>query len=172
MKSSIKKLVKQGIEVLKEPGKQFTLLQKKQLEDIVGHYLRLLLLLSMIAFLFNLIFVLGRTTYFIITSTIDINYLALFNYALTQSFAIAFSYIILGIFLVFFISIILRIFFKKIKYVELLKITLYSAHPLLLFSWTPYLIPSLLVWSVFLFYVGINIYKTDKILIGSIRQRY
>lgn len=171
MKNSIKNLIKKGVGVLKNPAEGFRLLEKKQLEEVVADYLILLLLLSLVAALFNLVFVIGKITYFTITSKIDVDYLVVLNYNLAESLAIAFSYIISGTFLMFFISIIIKVFFRRIKYTDLLKIMLYSAYPLLLFCWTPILIVSLLIWAIFLFLVGVRFYKSNKIVTGSIRQR-
>ena len=171
MKNSIKNLIKKGIIVLKNPAEEFKLLEKKQLEEVVGNYLILLLLLSLVAALFNFVFVLGKVAYFTITSKIDVDYLLMLNYDLAESLAIASSYILSGTFLMFFISIILKVFFRRIKYTDLLKIMLYSAYPLLLFCWMPILAFSLLIWAVFLFFVGVKLHKSSRILSGSISQR-
>ena len=171
MNNPIKKRVKQGIEFLKNPSQEFALLQKRQLENVISHYLMLLLALSVVAALFNLVFVLGRVFYFSMVRKLEISYLALLNYTGVESLGIAFSYILSGTFLVFLISIAIKPFFKRINYTEFLKIILSSAYPILLYGWTPYLAFSLAVWSVFLFFVGIRRYKPSKPLAGSIKQR-
>jgi hypothetical protein len=171
MKNSTKDLIKSGIDLLKDPRRELTALQKKTLEDVVGNYMRMLLLVAGVAALFNVVFALGRVAFFDITRSLDINYGSFLNFMVSESVALVFSYLLTGTFGVFFISVLLKPFFKRIKYTDYLKMILYSFYPLLLFCWTPILAISLLVWSVFLFATAVHLYRKSKVSKNSINQR-
>jgi len=169
--ASIKSIVKEGISLLLSPKGGFVKLDKKPLEDVVSNYLRLLFLLSIVAAFVNFILRIGRTVYFDITRSIEIDYLPLLNYSVSEFFAYIFSYFLVGTFIMFLVSLVLHQFFRRMKYADFIKILLYSMYPLLLFSWAPILAPSLLVWSGFLFFSCIKRHKSYKISKNSISQR-
>jgi hypothetical protein len=169
--TSIKTYITEGIQLLKNPEKGFIFLNKKTLEYVVGAYLRLLLVIAFVAGAVNLLFSLGRTLFFDLTRTLEVDYAVIINYRMVESFSLIFSYLMVGTFLMFIISTIIKIFYKKLKYTELLKIMLYSTYPLLLFSFVPYIAISLLIWSIFIFSIGMKMHKSHKISKDSIKQR-
>jgi len=169
--ASMKNIIKEGIRLLVSPKDGFMKLDKKPLEDVVSNYLRLLFLLSLVAAFVNFLFRVGRTVYFDITRSIEVDYTPLLNYVISEFFAYIFGYFLAGTFIMFLIGLVLHQFFRKIKYADFLKILLYSMYPLLLFSWLPILVPSLVVWSGFLFFGCIKHHKSYKISKSSISQR-
>jgi len=102
---------------------------------------------------------------------IDINYWRMINYAFGVGASIIFFYIFAGTFLIFFISIILKPFFRKMKYVDLLRLLFYSSTPILLFAWLQFNALPLVIWSIFLFITGIKSYKSITIKKHSIQRR-
>jgi hypothetical protein len=169
---ALKKKIKKGIAALKNPEKAFLELKKVTLEDIVSDYMHLLLLVALAVALFNIIYSIGRTIYLAVFLNADISYVRLINYITGQSFTILLIYILAGTIVVFLFSFIMKIFFRKIKYTELLKIILVSLYPFLLFGWIPRLAFALIIWSIFLFVLGIRINKDpEKIKKDSIFQR-
>jgi len=167
----IKNVIKDGLVLLKNPEQGFKELAKKSLEKVVGDYLTILLLLSIAAAALNIIISLLRAIYFNIFRKLEVDYMVLLNYTFTESFALVFSYVLVGTFILFIVSIVAKIFCKKLKYTEFLKITLYSAYPILLFCWVPIFLISLLAWSIFLFFIGLHLHKAGEIKSTSIRQR-
>ncbi len=167
----IKDIIKEGINLLISPKSGFTKSDKKPLEDVVSNYLRLLMVLSIVAAFVNFLFRMGRTLYLDITRSLDIDYTSLFNFTLSEFFAYIFGYFLAGTFIMFLISLVLHQFYRKIKYADFMKIFMYSMYPLLLFSWLPILVPSLVLWSGFLLFNCIRRHKSYKISKSSINQR-
>ncbi|MBU0614889.1 MAG: hypothetical protein KJ601_02250 [Nanoarchaeota archaeon] len=171
MANTIKNSIKQGAVLLSDPTQGFANLKKQTLEEVVGNYLKLLLLLSFVAALFNFVIGLVRTVYFDLTRTVQIDYPAFLNYLISESFAYVFVYFLSGTFILLIVSAIAYRFFRKHKYTEFLKIMLYSAYPIILFGWIPFLAITLIVWSIFLFAVGIRGKRSHGISRGSLEER-
>ena len=167
----VKRLLKKGIKVLQNPEKEFGLLNEKNLESVVFDYLRLLIFIAFVAAMVNFIINLARVVYLDFFLLVKVNYIRFLNYAFGQASAVAIIYIIAGTFIIFFLGLILRIFFSKMKFTELLKKLLYAMMPILLFGWTPTLGLGLLIWSIFLFVIGIKFHKKHIVKKSSIEQR-
>ena len=167
----IKKHIKFGIDILLNPEKGFKETEKFTFEETVNYYIWLLVAVSIIAGVFNFLYNLIKAAYFDLFFEVDINYLRMINYLIGRSTSIIFFYIFAGTFLVFILSVVLMLFLLRVKYVDLLKVLLYSATPLLFFSWIPYSPIPLIVWSMFLFLNGVKAKKSFHVIKGSIKYR-
>lgn len=163
--------IKKSINVLLKPETEFSKLKDKSFEDVVKDYIIVLISFAIIAGVLLFILSYIRAVYLDIFVNIDIQYLRMLNYAGGIATSISFFYIFAGTFIAFFMTIILRIFIRKMKYTSLFAILLYSLYPLILFGWIPFNPLPLIIWSIFLFIIGVKSYKitiTDK---NSINQR-
>ena len=156
--------------ILINPHKEFSDLNKRTFETVVSDYIWMLVYVAIAAGSFNFLYSFFKATYLDFFLNTDIQYFRMINYSLGRSISLIFFYIFVGTFILFFISISIKTFFSEIKYMHLLAILIYSLSPLLIFSWLPFSPFALLIWSVFLFYIGIKLHKTDT-KIGSIHQR-
>ena len=161
-----------GLGILSNPETAFCELENSTLEYVVSYYMTLLVASSIASGLANFIFSLLKSAYLSIFLNANVNYWTLINYLLGVSVLLVFLYIFTGTFILFLISIALKPFFYKIRYVNLLKILLLSLTPFLLFVWIPFSPYPLIIWSSFLFAVGIKSHKITDIKRDSIRQRY
>ena len=167
----IKKAIKNAVNILLNPEKEFARIEKRTLETIVGDYFILLLLVGLIAGLANFIVIFINALYLDFFRSASVNYLRLTNYFFGEITAIIFVYLFIGSFMMFFLSIILKAIFR-IKYTQLLKIQIYALSPFLLFSWIPLSPFPLTIWSVFLLLAGIKMQKKPKKLNkNSIKNR-
>ncbi len=165
-------LIKRRIELLKNPEKDFELLKKATFESEVFDYSKLLCITSLAAAATTFIISLAKVIYLDVFLTVEINYSRFINYGAGQSIMLAYFYIIAGTAGIFIASAFLRPFYRKMKYVELLKVMLHSTTPLLLLGWFPGLIIPMLLWSVILFSSGIKAYKDGiRIEKSSIEHR-
>ena len=169
---NITKNLRIGLRVLSNPERAFSELKNYSFEDVVSYYMIMLVLTSFVAGIVNFLVSIIKNVYFDIFINVDVKYLAMLNYTLSVSASLMFLYIFVGIFILFFISILLIPFFHKIKYIDLLKILLYSMSPFLVFVWVPFSYFPLLIWSIFLLVTGIKSHKIVKIKSNSIKQRY
>ena len=167
----IKRLIDKCIRILKNPEKEFGALHTQTLETVVFDYLQLLVGIAVVAGIITFIYSLIRTVYLDIFLSIDINYIRFLNFALGQASGTALFYILGGTFLMFPASLILTLFFRRIRYAELLKKMLYAATPILTFGWVPKIALALFVWCIFLFYVGLRTHKQIIIAKTSIERR-
>ncbi len=163
--------IKQGFKTLINPDKEFTNINKRSFESILSDYLIMLLAVGLLAAAVSVLFYLGKAFYLDIFKTVDIQYGRMLNYSMGRATSLMFFYLFSGTFLMFILSMILNVFFRKVKYVKLLGIMFYSLTPVLLFSWVHIFAASLLIWSIFLFCIGIK--KESKVHIkkDSIQQR-
>ena len=96
----------------------------------------------------------------------------MFNYSLGITTALIFFYLFAGTFILFIVSLITGAFVRSVKYVDLLKIFFYALSPLLLFGWIPFLPQAHIIWSLFLFVIGVKVMKKHaKIRKTSIEHR-
>jgi hypothetical protein len=165
------KQIKRGMVILASPRQEFTRLNKISLEEVVADYFRLLIAAGIAAGVFNLIYSLLRSLYLDIFVNITIEYWRMLNYSLGRSVSLIFLYLFAGTFLLFFLSIILKPFIKRVRYISLIKILIYSLMPFLLFSWFFQNPAPLAIWSLFLFIAGIKNYNDIKIKKDSINKR-
>ena len=164
--------IKEFFSVLVNPEKAFFSLKKKTLEDVVRDYFIILLIAGLVTGIVQFIVAYINAFYLDIFFSTNINYWQLSNFFFGRATSIIFLYLFIGVFIIFFLSIILKAPFRRIKYTLLLKILFYSLAPLLLFSWIPLSTISLIIWSIFLFFVGIKQYNTSaKIDKNSINYR-
>ena len=164
------KSVRKTIFILSDPKSAFQELEKQSLESVVVFYMRMLLLVSLVAGIFNFLFPLLRAFYLDIFVVIDIQYWNMINYSISRSSSIIFFYLFAGTFIFFLISVLIRPFTTKLKYPELLKVLMYSMAPLLLFGWLPTPTP-FIIWSLFLLIIGIKSYNSPPIKKDSIHNR-
>ena len=167
----IKELIGKSIRILRNPEKEFSTIHTLTLEKIVFDYLRSLVGVSIAAGIISFVYSIARTAYLDILLSIDINYVRFLNFALGQASGTVLIYIFSGTFLVFAASLIISIFYRRIRYTELLKKILYAATPILIFGWVPKIALALLIWCIFLFYVGIRTHKQVSISKTSIERR-
>jgi hypothetical protein len=168
----VKTYLSKGYKILSNPEKAFSDLRNDSLETVVSFYIKMLTLMSVAAAIANIIYSLARAVYLDIAMNTDITYSRMINYTIGSSTSLAFLYIFLGTFLVFIVSSLLSVFIRKLRYLELLKVVLYSVTPILMLGWIPFVAVPLLVWCGFLFVTGIKSYSSTKIRKGSINQRY
>ncbi|MEK6949398.1 MAG: hypothetical protein AABX34_04200 [Nanoarchaeota archaeon] len=167
----LKEPIKNGIRILFDPEKEFSLLNKRSLEPVVWDYAIVLAASAIMAGIFNLFFSIAKAFYFDLLVDISIQYPRMINYSIGRSTSIIFLYLFAGTFLLFFLSLLLRLVFRNMKYTSLLKILMYSGMPMLLFGWflaNPF---PLAIWSIFLIYTGVKNHKYMKIRKDSIEMR-
>lgn len=165
------KIIKKRFSFLLNPQKGFKELKNSSFESSVSEYLKLLGLLVLVVGAYNFIFNILKAIYFDLFLDLEIKYWFMLNYALGKTTSLMFFYLFAGTFVLFFISMLLKPFFRKIKYIYLLQILLFSLTPLLFFGWISIFVHSLLIWSLFLFYVGIKSVDKSKVSKNSINQR-
>ena len=148
--------LKRILNFLKNPEKEFLNIKSKKLDPLLGDYLSVLLLISLFSGIVSFIFSIVKSFYYDSFFNADINYLRVLNYSLGISVSLFFLYIFLGTVIIFFLSVILRTLFKlPLKLV--IKIVVFSATPMLLFSWIPKLGLALVVWSIYLVVLGLKV---------------
>ncbi len=157
--------------ILSDPKHSFKELEKKSLEEVVGFYMRMLLLIAIAAGIFSFLFSIIRALYLEIFVSIDIQYIRVINYSVSRSSSILFFYLFAGTFILFFLSILIMPFVRKLRYAELLKVLMYSLAPLLLLGWIPPTPLPFIVWSLFLLITGIRQYHSKLIKKESIDNR-
>ncbi len=163
--------VKKGIRILSNPKEEFENLNSRSFESVVWDYAVLLLAAAIIAGAFSLIYALARAFYLDLSLNITIQYIRMINYSIGRSTSLIFLYLFAGTFLLFFLSMALKLFFRRIRYISLLKILIYSMTPLIFFSWfLPNPLP-LGIWSLFLLAVGVKSHKPLEIKKDSIQKR-
>lgn len=162
--------IKKTISILSNPKQEFKELENKSIDLIVAFYIRMLVMVSLLTGLFNLLFSILRAFYLDLFVTVDIQYIRMINYSLGISSSLILLYLFSGTFILFLVSLVINPFIGKLKYVEILKILMYSAAPFLLFGWLPFALP-FIIWSTFLFIIGLKTYKTENINKESIHNR-
>jgi len=163
--------IKKGIRILSSPKEEFESLNSRTFESVVWDYSILLLAASVASGLASLIYALARAFYLDLSLNIAIQYTGMINYSIGRSTSLVFFYLFAGTFLLFFLSMALKPFFRRIRYISLLKIMIYSMTPLLFFSWfLPNPLP-LAIWSLFLLAAGIKFHKHLEVKKDSIQKR-
>lgn len=162
--------INKTILALSEPRNSISALEKEPFESVVRHYIHMLLLVGIASGTFHFLYSLLRAIYLDIFFTIDVQYWRMINYATGRASSLLFLYIFAGTFILFFASLILKLFIKKLRLIEFLKVIMFSMSPLLLFGWFFSPLPFLL-WSVFLFVTGIKHYNPTIIKKKSILNR-
>lgn len=165
-----KQALKNFVNIAYKPEREFLLLKKRTFESVVGDYVIMLSMTSIVAGIFNFIFNVGKAAYLDIFYVIDIQYLRMINYSLGRATSVVFFYIFAGIFLFFLLSLVVRMFLDM-KYTTLLSLMFYSMAPILLFGWVPAAVMPLSVWSIFIFVKGVNSQKKTVIKKDSIKNR-
>jgi len=163
--------IKRGFNILLNPNREFSKLNNRIFEHIVRDYMWLLVVMGGVAVIIKFIISIIKAVYLDLFVSIDINYGRMANFVLGNASSIFFLYLFLGTFLVFFLSLILNPFFKKIKYMGILKILFYSLTPFLLFGWLPFNLTPIAIWCIFLFILGIKSYNSTEIKKNSIQNR-
>ena len=153
----IKASIKTGVCLLMNPEHEFRALHSRTLEDILGEYIKLLLLCGLVAGMFSFAYAIVRAFVLQFFNHVTIDYLRLVNYAAGISTGTFFFYLFSGTFVLFLVCMLLRIFIKHLHFTLIIKILCLSMTPLLFFSWISSVMAfPLLVWSVFLAIVGIR----------------
>lgn len=157
--------------LLKNPAPSFQLLKKATLEDAVFSTVKILFALALVAGVVSFLLKCINLLYVQLFLIADINLARFLNFALSQAGTIFLFYLFGGTIGVFFLSLLLSAFLRKFKYAELLKITLYSASPILLFGWIPLAVLGLSVWCVILFIIGYSSTPSLKDVKRTIHER-
>jgi hypothetical protein len=160
-----------AFDVLLDPKKSFKDLEKKTLERVVADYIKILIIMAVLAAILNLIYWIGRSFYYDAFFSLTVEYPTMLNYALSTSSSLLFLYLYLGTFMVFILAVIIALFMQKFKFIEVIKITLYAMIPLLLFGWVPPTPLPFVIWSIVLFITGITTYEPMHIQKKSIQNR-
>jgi hypothetical protein len=167
---SIKSAVKQGISILSNPDREFSLMKERSFEEILEDYIKFLLVAGLLAGVAAIAYQFGRAAYLDVFKSISIDYWRLLNYSVGTAVSAFFLYLFAGTFLMFVISLVLKPFAKGLRYTRLLSVMIYSLSPLLIFNWiNESLFPALLVWSLFLLVKGVKIGKEE--LAGNTKNK-
>lgn len=161
--------IKSAFKVLCNPEREFQKIGKKTFENMLSDYLKLLLIVSIVASLFVFVSSFIKSYWFWFFNSLDINFARMINYMIGKATAVFFLYLFSGTFILFFISFLVKPF-EKGSYITLLKKLFLAVSPLLLFSWIPFFVPSLIIWCIFIFIVGIK-FKDKRMDRGSIKER-
>jgi len=153
MINRIKKSISFAFGILRNPENEFKELKKKSIDSVLSDYIVLLLSAGVLGGFANLLFMLIRTFYYDFILNANINYFGILNYSLGISMSILFFFIFAGTALMFILSYIVNIFLKG-KFVDSVKLIMYSAVPLMMFGWIPLIGYGNVVWSFYLLYNG------------------
>ncbi|PIY59952.1 hypothetical protein COY95_04335 [Candidatus Woesearchaeota archaeon CG_4_10_14_0_8_um_filter_47_5] len=167
----IRDLVKKRIKLLANPEKELNKLRALSLESAVYEYAVLLITLSILSGISVFVTSMLKALYLDLAMDLEIQYWRLVNYTLGRSTAVVFFYLFAGTFILFTVSILFSFLLRKVKYTRLMFILLHSLTPVLLFGWIPLLIPSLLLWSLFIFVRGVTLPEIHAHDRYSIKQR-
>lgn len=159
------------LSVLYDPKGSFEKLAERSLEEVVGSYVKALIIMGVIAGILNILFALVQTSYLQLFHTIDVYYLNVINYSFARSVGILFVYIFVGTFFGFFLAAAMNIFQKKYRFTEFIKIVICSSAPMVLLGWIP---PSPLpfaIWAAILLAAGMRHYQPRQVTRDSIQHR-
>ena len=159
----LKDIVKSGLSLLMNPEREYRRIHSRTLEEILGDYMKLLLLSGVVAGIVSFLVMVATAAYRNLLKGITVEYVRLVNYSVQILTGTFFSYIFIGTFVTFLVSVILNIFLHRLSYTDVVKIVCTSMTPLLLFSWIARItaIP-LLIWSVFLIVAGIRVIEGPR----------
>lgn len=165
------KLIKDRFKLIGNPKEYFLDFDKDTFEKQLSDYLKLLILTGILAGISITIFNTIRGFYFLYVDKINVDIWRMLNYSVGNGVAVVFFALFCGTILLFVIATILRPFLKKLKFIKILQLMMYSLSPLLLFGWIPALSLSLLIWCVFIFCIGYKNIKLEHVKKDSIKQR-
>ena len=168
----IKAIIIKSFNILLKPEAEFADLHNRTFESVLNDYVILLAISAIVAGLVAFLYSVGYALYLGIFKQVNIEYWNMANYAAGSSVSLLFFYLFAGTFILFIVSIFLRIFVKKMSYVNLFNVIFYSLTPLLLFSWLRIAVVGLFIWCAFLFIEGVIIHnKAMQVKQDSIQQR-
>ena len=150
------KKIKYAINILKSPEKELKKLDNILLDTILGKYLILLLISSIFSSILIFLIRILRSVYFDIFLNTNVDYIGLLNYSAGYAVSLFFLYLFIGTIGLFLISVVIKLIFSKKKFVNIIKLLLISLTPVILFLWIPTAAPYLLIWSLFIFLLGIK----------------
>lgn len=162
----------EGLRILYDPKKAFEILGAKSLDEVVHNYILTIIVVGIGAAIAHFIFQISQAVYLDLSRVIDINYLHTLNYAAVRLSSIFFFYLFAGTILVIFFALVANYFKKKLKFVDLLKVIMYSITPLILFGWISANPAPFVIWAIFLFVMGMKHYNPLVVSRNSIHQRY
>jgi len=145
--SNIKRLVL----FLKDPASFFKRKEKQSLDELLGTYLPLLIVESLLAGLFMFLLNFIKTVIYGFFYKAEINYLGALNYSFGFAASAFFLYLFIGTFGIFFIIAIISQFSKR-RLVDMIKKTIICMSPVILFGWITILLPGLIIWTIFLYF--------------------
>ncbi|NTV23264.1 MAG: hypothetical protein HGA85_02725 [Nanoarchaeota archaeon] len=140
---------------LKNPKTGLSKLETKSLDTILGNYLTVLLLSSIVAGLSTFILGISKSAYYHYVLKAKVDIAAAVNYSAGISISLFFFYLFLGTVIVFILSILLGMILRK-PLVYCLRLLMLSMSPFLLFGWLPLVGYSLVIWVLYLVAIGIN----------------
>lgn len=151
------KKIKFALSIINSPESELKAAGAKSLDEILGNYISLLLISALLSGISIFFLAVLKAIYFDFFLAASIDYMAVLNYSLGLGLSLFFFFIFAGTMLIFLLSVILKMLYSKKGYVLILKIMMCSAMPLLLFGWIPVFGFSFLIWSVYLFLLGIRL---------------
>lgn len=147
--------LKEGWQVIKDPKGAYKGYRKQTFEDVLGTYMKLLLLSGALAGLRAFVFAFSRAGYLDVVRGVGVDYWRLANYYAGIGMGTFFFYIFAGTFIFFIIVLLLRVFMRKRTFTEFTGIACMAMTPILLFSWIdPRFVAPLGIWAVTLFITG------------------
>lgn len=156
---TFKKGFKRGWTILANTDRAFEELPGRSLEEVIEEYMKVLLVMGIVAGVFSLIAAFAEAAYLDVFRGVTVDYLRLANYSLSFAAGRFFVYLFGGTFGLGFVSLIVKLIVPRVPYKHVMAILLYSALPVLLLGWiTSTLIPALLLWSLFLLIRGRRMY--------------
>ncbi|MCD6464305.1 hypothetical protein J7L02_02150 [Candidatus Woesearchaeota archaeon] len=156
---NVKQHVINAFKLLANPKKGFESYFKKPLDVTLSQYFSLLLLSSILAFASVFLLRLAKSFYYHFFKKASVNYWGVLNLAGSTAVSVFFLYLFLGTFVMFVLNIVLYFIFKRLGFVNVLKLSLLSYTPILVFGWIPVMNYSLTIWAAFLFITGLKAFK-------------
>ncbi|HYD03055.1 MAG TPA: YIP1 family protein [Alphaproteobacteria bacterium] len=156
-----KERISNGLRLLASPKEEYAKMEKRTFESVLEDYIKLLLLSGLLASVASFVITIARAAYLNLFKNITVDYYKLANYSLGTSTNIFFLYLFCGTALVALITFFVKIFAGNLKYVKAVSVVLYALTPVLFFGWINGIASlTLLLWTIFLIYVGITTLKS------------
>lgn len=152
-----KNAITSGFSILSYPTFAFRDLKKRTLEQVLGDYIKLVLLSGLLAGVVTFLYAIGRAVYLEIVRDVTVNFWRLANYYSGIAVGTFFFYLFAGTFIFFIVSVVANLF-TPAPYTRVVMVLCYALTPVLLFGWlSSRLAAALLIWAGFLLIVGLRI---------------
>jgi hypothetical protein len=149
-------LLAETFRACRDAGAAFRVAADRTLEDVLGWYLKQLVLSALFAAVASFTLGMARAAYLDLVHGVFVEYWRLANYLGQVAVGTAFLVLFLGTFGLFAVTLIAHRFASGAKYTRIVSVTAIASAPLLLFGWVyPPIAGGFLVWSAVLLVEGI-----------------